>query len=72
LQADWKITEEFSIMTRAAVDTYNELQEERKAIGSVAGEMGVDSVRMKLQVIQGLTELSMKEILILWQGTTPI
>lgn len=42
LQADWKITESISIMGRAAVDTYNELQEERKAIGSVAGEMGVD------------------------------
>lgn len=41
LQADWKITEDFSIMGRAAIDTYNELQEERKAVGSVSGEMGV-------------------------------
>ncbi len=41
LQADWKITEELSFMTRAAVDYYTELQEERKAIGSVAGELGV-------------------------------
>lgn len=42
VQADWKITEDFSIMGRAAIDTYSELQEERKAIGSVAGEMGVE------------------------------
>jgi len=42
LQADWKLTDAISLMGRAAVDTYNELQEERKAIGSVAGEMGVD------------------------------
>ncbi|HLN52556.1 MAG TPA: SusC/RagA family TonB-linked outer membrane protein [Lentimicrobium sp.] len=41
LQADWKVTEAISLMSRYAVDTYSELQEERKAVGSVAGELGV-------------------------------
>ncbi|HLN52554.1 MAG TPA: SusC/RagA family TonB-linked outer membrane protein [Lentimicrobium sp.] len=41
LQADWKLTEAISLMGRYAIDTYTELQEERKAIGSVAGELGV-------------------------------
>lgn len=41
LQADWKITEHLSLMGRAAVDTYEELQEERKAVGSGSGEFGV-------------------------------
>ena len=40
-QADWKITDWLSLMGRLSVDTYSELQEERKAVGSVAGEMGV-------------------------------
>jgi len=43
-QADWEINENFSVMGRASVDTYNELQEERKATGSVAGEFGVGRV----------------------------
>lgn len=42
VQADWKITGYLSLMARAAMDTYNELQEERKAVGSVAGELGVN------------------------------
>ncbi|MBS4055958.1 MAG: SusC/RagA family TonB-linked outer membrane protein [Bacteroidales bacterium] len=41
VQADWKITSHLSLMGRAAVDTYSELQEERKAIGSGSGEFGV-------------------------------
>ncbi|MFP4469833.1 MAG: hypothetical protein ACLFPE_04085, partial [Bacteroidales bacterium] len=40
-QVDWKITDYLSIMGRAAIDTYDEMQEERKAVGSVAGELGV-------------------------------
>ncbi len=40
-QADWKINNYFSLMGRYAVDTYSELQEERKAIGSGSGEFGV-------------------------------
>jgi TonB-linked SusC/RagA family outer membrane protein len=40
-QADWKLTDWLSFMGRVSIDTYNELQEERKAVGSVAGEFGV-------------------------------
>ena len=39
-QADWKVTEWMSIMGRVSVDEYSELQEERKAVLSCAGEMG--------------------------------
>lgn len=41
VQADWKITDHWSMMGRASVDTYEELQEERKAVGSGSGEFGV-------------------------------
>jgi TonB-linked SusC/RagA family outer membrane protein len=40
-QADWKVADWLNIMGRWSVDTYAELQEERKAVGSVAGELGV-------------------------------
>lgn len=40
-QADWQATPWLSFMGRFSVDTYSELQEERKAVGSVAGELGV-------------------------------
>jgi len=40
-QLDWKITSDLSAMGRYAIDTYNSLQEERKAVGSIAGEFGV-------------------------------
>lgn len=40
-QADWQATDWLSFMGRASIDTYAELQEERKAVGSVAGELGV-------------------------------
>jgi TonB-linked SusC/RagA family outer membrane protein len=40
-QIDWKITGYLSVMGRATVDSYNELQEERKATGSSSGEFGV-------------------------------
>ena len=40
-QADYKVTDWFSLMGRVSVDEYSELQEERKAVGSVAGEFGV-------------------------------
>jgi len=43
IQLDWDITPELKAMTRYAVDTYSELQEERKAIGSSAvGEFGTN------------------------------
>ncbi|MGD9555952.1 MAG: SusC/RagA family TonB-linked outer membrane protein [Mangrovibacterium sp.] len=41
-QLDWKINDYLSVMGRFAIDTYNELQEERKAVGSASGELGVD------------------------------
>ncbi len=41
VQGDWKITDEISIMGRAAIDTYSELIEERRAIGSIAAPFGV-------------------------------
>jgi TonB-linked SusC/RagA family outer membrane protein len=41
-QIDWELTSFLSLMGRAAIDTYNQLQEERKAVGSASGEFGVD------------------------------
>jgi TonB-linked SusC/RagA family outer membrane protein len=41
-RADYKLTSWLSLMGRFSVDTYKFLQEERKAQGSVAGELGVD------------------------------
>jgi TonB-linked SusC/RagA family outer membrane protein len=41
VQADWKITTDLSLMGRYSLDNYNELQEERKAVGSASGEFGV-------------------------------
>lgn len=41
LQADWKINSYLNLMARYSLDTYSELQEERKAIGSGSGEFGV-------------------------------
>lgn len=41
VMVDWRITDHFSLMGRASVDTYDELQEERKAVGSGSGEFGV-------------------------------
>ncbi len=41
LQADWKINSYLSLMGRFSMDTYSELQEERKAVGSGSGEFGV-------------------------------
>ncbi|HUX95664.1 MAG TPA: SusC/RagA family TonB-linked outer membrane protein [Bacteroidales bacterium] len=40
-QLDYKATDWLSFMGRVSIDTYSELQEERKAVGSVAGELGV-------------------------------
>ena len=40
-QIDWKANSWLSFMGRISVDTYSETQEERKAVGSVAGELGV-------------------------------
>jgi len=43
-QGDWSINDYLSLMARASIDTYNELQEERKAVGSISGEFGVGRV----------------------------
>jgi len=40
-QLDWDITTGLKAMGRYAIDTYNELQEERKAVGSGSGSFGV-------------------------------
>ncbi len=40
-QVDYKLNNVFSLMGRYSIDTYNELQEERKAVGSASGEFGV-------------------------------
>ena len=39
---DWTATKWLSFMGRVSIDSYNEIEEERKAIGSVGGELGVD------------------------------
>lgn len=41
VQADYKLASFLSLMGRMSVDTYNSLQEERRAVGSVPGELGV-------------------------------
>jgi len=53
LQADWKINDYFSLMGRYSLDTYNELQEERKAVGSAAGEFGVPVLGARNDVTSG-------------------
>lgn len=40
-QADWQIIEGLKFTTKYSIDHYNYLIEERKAVGSVAGEFGV-------------------------------
>jgi len=40
-QLDYKASEWLSLLGRISVDSYSELQEQRKAVGSVAGEFGV-------------------------------
>ncbi len=40
-QLDWDITSDLRLMGRYAIDTYSQLQEEHKAVGSGAGEFGV-------------------------------
>lgn len=40
-QVDWDITKNISFMGRTSIDSYSTVQEERKAVGSIAGEFGV-------------------------------
>ena len=41
MQADYKLTDYLSFMGRTSIDTYSELNEERRAVGSISGEFGV-------------------------------
>jgi TonB-linked SusC/RagA family outer membrane protein len=41
--ADYKLTDWLDIFGRASIDTYNELQEERRAVGSIASVFGIGS-----------------------------
>ena len=41
MQADYKLTDYLSFMGRTSIDTYSELNEERRAVGSISGEWGV-------------------------------
>jgi TonB-linked SusC/RagA family outer membrane protein len=58
LQADWKINDYFSLMGRYSLDTYSELQEERKEVGSAAGEMGVASGGARSDVTSGYSRFN--------------
>ncbi|MBR9999959.1 MAG: SusC/RagA family TonB-linked outer membrane protein [Cyclobacteriaceae bacterium] len=40
--AEWDITDFLNLMGRYTIDTYDQLQEERRAVGSIASEFGVD------------------------------
>lgn len=42
VQVDWNIIDALNFMGRVSVDNYTTLQEERKAVGSISGEFGVD------------------------------
>lgn len=53
-QLDYTVTDWLSLMGRVSVDTYNELQEERRAVGSVASELGVG----RLDVTSGYSRLT--------------
>ncbi|MEZ5069853.1 MAG: SusC/RagA family TonB-linked outer membrane protein [Bacteroidales bacterium] len=47
-QADWEITDFLSLMGRVSADTYNEVQEERRAIGSTSAEFGTGFPRQEV------------------------
>jgi TonB-linked SusC/RagA family outer membrane protein len=53
VQADYRITSFLNLMGRVSVDTYSSLQEERKAVGSVAGELGVGIGSQRFDVTSG-------------------
>ena len=45
---NWELTDWVSIMGRASIDTYSELQEERRAIGSIATRFGISPAGTRL------------------------
>ena len=58
VQADWKINDYFDVMGRYGIDTYSELQEERKAIGSASGEFGVGTTAGRNDVTSGYSRFN--------------
>lgn len=58
MMAEWQIIPTLSLMGRAAVDTYSELQQDRKAMGSGSGEFGVG----RPDVTSGYSERSINHI----------
>ena len=58
VQADWKINDYFDVLARASVDNYSEIQEERKAIGSAAGEFGVGTTAGRNDVTSGYSRFN--------------
>ncbi|NOX48420.1 MAG: SusC/RagA family TonB-linked outer membrane protein [Chlorobi bacterium] len=56
VKVDWQVTDYINIMARVSIDQYSFLQEERKAIGSVAGEFGVG----RLDVTSGYSRFNRK------------
>jgi len=58
LQADYKLNDNWSIMGRYSLDTYSEVQEERKAMGSAAGEFGVGTTTGRSDVTSGYSRFN--------------
>jgi len=58
VQADWKLNDYLSVMGRYSTDTYSEIQEERKAIGSASGEFGVGTTAGRSDVTSGYSRLN--------------
>ncbi|HAZ04620.1 MAG TPA: SusC/RagA family TonB-linked outer membrane protein, partial [Marinilabiliales bacterium] len=57
-QLDWDITSDLKAMGRYAIDTYSELQEERKAVGSGSGEFGVAGSGGRADVTSGYSRFN--------------
>ncbi|MCB0805976.1 MAG: SusC/RagA family TonB-linked outer membrane protein [Bacteroidales bacterium] len=58
VQADWEITDYLGLMARFSTDSYSEIQEERKAIGSASGEFGVGTTAGRSDVTSGYSRLN--------------
>lgn len=58
LQADYDLTDYLAVMARYSVDTYDELQEERKAYQSAPGEFGVPTTAGRDDVTSGYSKLN--------------
>ncbi|MCK4750346.1 MAG: SusC/RagA family TonB-linked outer membrane protein [Bacteroidales bacterium] len=48
VQADWKITDYLSLMGRISADSYRDLQEEKRAVGSTSAEFGTGFPRQEV------------------------